>query len=358
VVVPWFLVHYHQVPVALDVIVDEQHPIPKKEILFWVMWPATGMLVAGGLTALALKWRILVKTFTSLRGASVDSTEIPLSWISLGIVLSGAALCIVQSQMLHMPVWMTLVAIVASAPLMLVGLRVLGETSWGPISALSNMMQGVFAIVAPGNIAANMVASGTTGTIATSSEAIMQDYKTGDVIGSTPRAMTIAQLMAVPIGAAAVSWIYPVLIQTYGLAEPIWRDGKMIDPQLSSPISVKWAGFAKILEQGASAIPSSALWAMGIFALLGVIFTILEANPKNKRWVPSPTGIGIGILVPFAVIFTMLLGAIAGRIWEKKHAASAAAYAVPLASGFIAGEALVAVFVPLLDKLIHLTGLR
>jgi uncharacterized oligopeptide transporter (OPT) family protein len=358
VVVPWFLVHYHQVPVALDTIVDEQHPIPKKGILFWVMWPATGMLVAGGLTALALKWRILVKTFTSLRGASVDSTEIPLSWISLGIVLSGAALCIVQSQMLHMPVWMTLVAIVASAPLMLVGLRVLGETSWGPISALSNMMQGVFAIVAPGNIAANMVASGTTGTIATSSEAIMQDYKTGDVIGSTPRAMTIAQLLAVPIGAAAVSWIYPVLIQTYGLAEPIMRDGKMIDPQLSSPISVKWAGFAKILEQGASAIPSSALWAMGIFALLGVIFTILEVNPKNKRWVPSPTGIGIGILVPFAVIFTMLLGAIAGRVWERKHAASSAAYAVPLASGFIAGEALVAVFVPLLDKLIHVAGLR
>ena len=40
-----------------------------------------------------------------------------------------------------MPVWMTIAAIVLSLPLMLVGLRVFGETNWGPISALSNMMQ-------------------------------------------------------------------------------------------------------------------------------------------------------------------------------------------------------------------------
>jgi uncharacterized oligopeptide transporter (OPT) family protein len=63
-----------------------------------------------------------------------------------------------------------------------------------------------------------MVASGTTGTIATSSEAIMQDYKTGDMIGSTPRAMTWAQLLAVPIGAACVSWIYPLMVKTDHLA--------------------------------------------------------------------------------------------------------------------------------------------
>src|SRR5262249_34823321 len=35
------------------------------ETLRWVMWPATGLMVAGGLTSLALKWRLIVKTFTS-----------------------------------------------------------------------------------------------------------------------------------------------------------------------------------------------------------------------------------------------------------------------------------------------------
>jgi hypothetical protein len=97
--------------------------------------------------------------------------------VLIGALLSGAALVIVQKVMLDQAVWITVAAIVLSAPLALVGLRVLGETNWGPISALSNMMQGVFALLAPGNVPANMVASGTTGTIAVASEAIMQDYK-------------------------------------------------------------------------------------------------------------------------------------------------------------------------------------
>jgi len=220
---------------------------------------------------------------------------------------------------------------------MLVGLRVLGETNWGPISALSNMMQGVFAAVAPGNVVANMVASGTTGTIATSSEAIMQDYKCGEVIGTKPRNLTIMQLVAVPIGAACVSWIYPKLVAAWGITGD--------NAKLTSPISNKWSGFAQILEDGVSALPSSALYALVIFSILGIVFTVLEAKPKFKKWIPSPTGIGIGILVPFSVVFTMFLGGIVGYIWEKKDKKSADIFMVPLGSGFIAGEALVAVVV-------------
>ena len=141
------------------------------------MWPATGMLVAGGLTALACAGACSIETFVSLKRRDDRLRRVPLGVVGIGVFASGVALCVVQALLLGMPVWMTLAAIVLSVPLMLVGLRVLGETNWGPISALSNMMQGVFAAIAPGNIAANMVARGTTGTIATSSEAIMQDYQ-------------------------------------------------------------------------------------------------------------------------------------------------------------------------------------
>jgi hypothetical protein len=79
------------------------------------------------------------------------------------------------------------------------------------------MMLGIFGILAPGHIPANMLASGTTGTIAVESEALMQDYKAGDMIGSSPKYLTIMQLLATPIGAAAVSWMYPLLRDTYGI---------------------------------------------------------------------------------------------------------------------------------------------
>jgi uncharacterized oligopeptide transporter (OPT) family protein len=336
VVAPYFLIKY-----GIELGRDANHKAvftgapTRTNILFWVMWPATGMLVAGGLTALALRWRLLIATFKSLRGVKIGSGELPLSVVGTGIGVAAVALIIVQYQFLHMPVWMTVVAIILSVPLMLVGLRVLGETNWGPISALSNMMQGLFAAVAPGNVVANMVASGTTGTIATSSEAIMQDYKCGEVIGTKPRNLTIMQLLAVPVGAACVSLIYPQLVATWGITGD--------DAKLTSPISNKWSGFAQILEDGVSALPTSALYALIIFSILGVIFTVLESNKKYKQYVPSPTGIGIGILVPFSVVFTMFLGGIVGWVWEKTNKKSADLFMVPLGSGFIAGEALVAV---------------
>ncbi len=320
----------------------------RNEVLFWVMWPATGMLVAGGLTALALRWRILVETFRSLRQAKIGGSEFPLAIVVPGIAISAIALCIIQREMLGMPVWMTIVAILLSVPLMLVGLRVLGETNWGPISALSNMMQGLFAAVAPGNIGANMVASGTAGTVATSSEMIMQDYKCGDMVGTKPRLLTIMQLMAIPIGAAAVSWIYPVFKETYGIVDRIdAATGETIKAQLTSPISNKWSGFAQILKDGVDALSPSALYALVIFSVLGVILTVLESNKKIKKWVPSPTGVGIGILVPFAVVSTMFIGGVLGAIWMKVNKRQADVYMVPLGSGFIAGEALVAVFAAL-----------
>lgn len=334
IVFPHFLVEEGVLP---------QNPT-RTSVLYWIMWPATGMLVAGGLAALALRWRLLVDTFRSLRGAKISSSEFPLSWVATGVVVLSIALCTVQYVMLDMPIWMTLAAILLSVPLMLVGLRVLGETNWGPISALSNMMQGLFAVIAPGNVGANMVASGTTGTVAVSSEAIMQDYKAGEIIGSTPRSLTIAQLLAVPIGAAAVAWTYPALVKTYGIVPT----EAIPNPGLSSPISRKWAGFAELLKGGTDTLANSAMWALLIFAILGIVFTVLESNKKLKPFVPSPTGIGIGMLVPFVVIASMLLGGIAAKIWERSDKKSSALYLVPLASGLIAGEALIAVFVPLL----------
>src|SRR5207237_4544689 len=155
------------------------------------------------------------KTFRNLSCAAAGADEFPLRWVGAGAILCSVALIVVQKLMLGQPMWITAAAILLSVPLALVGLRVLGETNWGPISALSNLMQGVFALLAPGDVAANMVASGTTGTIASESEAIMQDYKAGDMVGSSPRYLTYMQLLATPIGAAAVACMYPVLDSQY-----------------------------------------------------------------------------------------------------------------------------------------------
>jgi uncharacterized oligopeptide transporter (OPT) family protein len=305
----------------------------RNDVLLWVMWPATAMLVVGGITSLVLKWRTLVRTFQTLRSSNVKSGDFPMRWVAIGSAVCTIALVVIQRAFIGTPVWQSLLAIVLSLPLMLVAMRVLGETNWGPISAMTNVMQALFGAIAPGDLRAGMVSSGITGSVAAESEGLMQDYKTGHMIGSTPRLLTYLQLMAVPVGALALAWIYPRLVETYGLG----GNG------LSSPISQRWVGFAKILSKGFSSLHPSAMYALGIGAVLGVVFTVLEQKPALRNFVPSPTGVGIGMLIPANAVTTIFVGSLVEWAWRKLAPSNSQKFAIPVASGLIAGEALVAV---------------
>src|ERR1043165_2465727 len=307
--------------------------------LRWVMWPATGLMVAGGLTSLALKWNLIVKTFRVLSASKLEGRDIPMQWVLIGSILMTVIICIVQFISMGIPVWLSFIAILLTLPLMLVGLRVLGETNWGPISAMSNMMQAVFAFISPGNVPVNMSSSGLTGTIAVTSEALMQDFKAGQLLKSNPRSLTIAQLIAAPIGALATAVVYPVLRAKFG-----------IGPQgLSSPISVKWAGFAELLTQGLKALPPGCLIGLVIGIGAGVILTLLAE--KWEDYVPSPAAIGIGMLITAAVLLTFILGGVVQLIWAKLSPETEKTYRIPLASGLICGEAIIAVVLAVLAAL-------
>jgi uncharacterized oligopeptide transporter (OPT) family protein len=310
----------------------------RKEILLWAMWPGTGMLIAAGLTALAIKWRTLARTFSTMSSKAIDQSEFPLRWVGFGVVAATIALLIAEYVIFDLEPWFTLIAVALSVPLMLVGLRVLGETNWGPISQLTNMMQAIFAALVPKNLVANLASSGTTGTIAVQSEAIIQDYKAGHILGSTPRFLTYAQLIAAPIGAAAVAIVYQVLKDSFGVG---FDAG-----QLSSPISVRIAGFANVMNKGFDALPDYALLFMLVGVGLGILIALGEI--KWKKYIPSATGLGIGMMVPGSVVFTMVLGGILFTMWNLASKRSADRVGIPLASGLIAGEALFATVVSIL----------
>jgi uncharacterized oligopeptide transporter (OPT) family protein len=297
----------------------------------WIMWPATGLMVAGGLAALALKWSVIAKTFRGLGGKeATDGGDFPMRWVLWGSIAAAVTLAVVQKVSLGFPLWLTAVSLVLSLLLMLVGIRVLGETNWAPISALANVMQAVFAVLAPGHVPINMVGSGMSGAVAANGEHLMQDYRAGKIVGSTNRNLTYLQLIGVPVGALAVALAYPLLRDRYGIGG---------EGGLTSPISVKWAGFAELLAQGFGALPTSAMAALVIALVLGVVLTLLEA--RFGRWVPSPTAIGLGMLIPGFAVFPMIVGGAAQAIWRRLSPRTEAVYDVPLASGFITGEALV-----------------
>jgi uncharacterized oligopeptide transporter (OPT) family protein len=181
-----------------------------------------------------------------------------------------------------------------------------------------------------------MSSSGLTGTIAVTSEALMQDFKAGQLLKSNPMSLTIAQLIAAPVGSIATAIVYPILRDKFGIG----------DTGLSAPISVKWAGFAELLTKGLNALPPGCLIGLVIGIAVGIILTLMA-----EKWgenVPSPSAMGIGMLITAAVLMTFILGGVAQLIWAKVSPRTESEYRVPLASGLIAGEAIIAVVLSIL----------
>ena len=80
--------------------------------------------------------------------------------------------------------------------------------------------------------------------------------------------MFIAQIIGAPIGAAALSFTYPLLVKTYGLIGD--------HAQLAAPGSRRTAAFAQLLVAGIDKLPPSALWAGLAASVLGCLFAAME----------------------------------------------------------------------------------
>lgn len=322
--------------------------------LQWVMWPAVGLMVSGGLTTLFLKWGLIVKTFRELGSTKMSSTDFPIRWVAIGSVVCAVALVILQKVSLGLSPWLSIIAILVSLPIMVVGTRVLGETNWAPISAMGNVVQLLFAGISPGNATVNMITSGMSGTVAANGEHLMQDYKAGKLIGSNNRYLTYMQLLALPFGALAVALVYPILRSQYGIGP----DRYGLDPAraasdvqgLVAPASIRWAGFAEVLAKGLDSLPRYALTAFLVSLVAGVVLAVLEGKTKSK-WVPSATSVGLGMLIESHYVMAMVIGGVIQEIWSRRNANQEGQVSLALSSGIIVGEALAVLLMTVLKAL-------
>src|SRR5437764_13032763 len=82
--------------------------------LRWVMWPATGLMVAGGLTSLVRKWKVIVKTVRRLRGSKTASNDFPMQYVVIGSIFMAIVICLIQYFSMGIPVYLSFIAIVLS----------------------------------------------------------------------------------------------------------------------------------------------------------------------------------------------------------------------------------------------------
>ncbi|MBI5363903.1 MAG: OPT/YSL family transporter [Planctomycetes bacterium] len=322
-----------------------------KAIVAWTVWPGAAILVASGLTSFALDWRSIVRAFTGIaaifrkRGTGVEhpieAVECPAWWFPAGFVVLAPLVVFLMVVLFQIPLWAGLVALPLAVVMGFVAARVTGETDVTPTKALGPVTQLVYGGIAKGNLPGNIMAANVTGGVGLHAADLLTTLKTGWLLGGNPRAQFYAQLCGVAVGAA-------VLVPAFNLLIP---DPRVLGgDEWPAPSCVVWSGVSKMFVDGFGALGGEAKLAIVVGLVLGVALALLErfAPKRAKPFVPSPSGLGLAMVIPGSNVLAMFLGGALAEFARRAWPVWAGRYVTPIASGFIAGESLMGVLVVVL----------
>jgi uncharacterized oligopeptide transporter (OPT) family protein len=168
---------------------------------------------------------------------------------------------------------------------------------------------------------------------------LMTDLKTGHMVGASPRQQLVAQLLGVIVGAVLVMPAFRLLVP----------DATALGgAQYPAPGAQVWASIGATLAHGASALSPIARAALCTGAVIGASLTLLSEwlPARARRWAPSPTGLGIALLIPAGNSFSLFLGSAAAAL-VRRGGGRRAAWVPPVAAGLIVGESVIGVITAL-----------
>ncbi len=304
----------------------------------WLLWPGVALMVSEALGSLAFSWKTFVNAFTMPVAKSLDeeqtvSGHIPNSWW-IGGLIGGSILAIIITQFVfEIPWYLTLIAIPVSFVLSIVAVRSAGETDINPIGGMGKVTQLIFGGIAPGSISTNLMAAAITSAGASQAADMMQDLKTGKMLGAAPRKQFIAQLCGICVGILFAVPVYFVFTKAYELGSE----------QLPAPAAMAWKAMAVVLNEGFGALPPFAEESILIAGIIGLAIAGLRQIKSIANFVPSGLAMGIAFIVPAYYSLVMFYGLVVWLIWKAIAPAAAQKYNFALASGLIAGEGLMGI---------------
>jgi putative OPT family oligopeptide transporter len=172
----------------------------------------------------------------------------------------------------------------------------------------------------------------------------LQDLKTGQLVDATPWKQQVALVIGVIAGSAIIPPILDLLNRAYGFAGAP-------GPHHEHPLPAPQAGLISALAQGV--IQNNVDWSLiQIGGLIGVVVIIVDVVLRRLK--PgmhlAPLAVGLGIYLPTQSTLMVVVGALAGWIYDRHAERRAKPEAtkqlgVLLASGMIVGEGLIGVLV-------------
>ncbi|MFH1240407.1 MAG: OPT/YSL family transporter [Candidatus Diapherotrites archaeon] len=241
-------------------------------------------------------------------------------WTGILLIVLVASFTIIT----EMRIDLSILAIVGAFIMAYIGARVTGEMNVDPMEIfamivliVAKLLFGFNAIFFVFLAAVVCIAAGVAGDM-------MQDLKTGYILGTKPENQTIAQIVGVVTGALVIGFVMISLQQAYGFG----------GVDLPAPQAVALAEIVK-----APGLSEILLAGILIGALIAVILMFLNLSPI------ATVAFGIGLYVPIELSFPLFVGGLI-RLWADK--ANFVEKGRLIAAGLIAGEGFTGVVIALL----------
>jgi uncharacterized oligopeptide transporter (OPT) family protein len=317
-----------------------------KDIGIWIGAP---LLVTSSLVSFAAQWRTILRaaggvlTRPAASDAPIDAIEVPARWFAIGLVVAGLGIVIVAWRFFAIPLPFGVLSIALTFVLAVVACRTTGESDIIPGGALGQIMQLTYGVLIPQNMTANLQTASITSGASHAAADLLNDLKAGHLLGANPRRQFIAQAMGVVTGTVASTLGYFILVpDAFALTGSGGRP-----PAFPAVAAQQWRAVAEVFKVGVGSLHPMAQHSMGWAALLGAVLAFAEVTaPKaRKKWLPSPTGLALGFMLPFFYPLAMFLGAVLAELGSVVNHRWAVRYVVPIAAGGIAGESVVGVVV-------------
>lgn len=314
------------------------------------LWFGAPMLVASGILNFALQWKTIVRAFKSFGKSGTGdnahaNVEVPMKWFTTGSIIATTGIVGIAWKFFDVPPHLGVLAVALTFVLALVACRATGETDITPTGAMGKIMQLIYGALIPQSATANLMTAGITAGASSASADLLTDLKSGYLLGANPRRQFVAQALGILPGtiATTIGW-YLLVPRVQVLAGD--------NPAFPAPAAQQWKAVAEIFKKGFGNLHPFARETIVVGIIVGVVLVMAERLlPKYKKYLPSPTGVGLGFILPFYYCFAMFFGAIVslvvskmGKKYEDKI--------IPVASGLIAGESIIGVIVQAVNNFV------
>ncbi|CAO2655893.1 Nn.00g046960.m01.CDS01 [Neocucurbitaria sp. VM-36] len=253
------------------------------------------------------------------------------------------------------PFRLTLLALLLSLFLSVMGVRALGETDLNPVSGISKLTQLVFALVTPTSgpgaknaVIINLVAGAISESAALQAGDLLQDLKCGHLLGAAPNAQFWGQLIGSAVGAVLSAVVYKLYTNVYTIPGGLFE----------VPTGYVWVFTARLVT-GKGLPPMVKEWASGaavIFAV-GTMVRVWGNNRKQRGlsgwwidFVPGGIAVAVGMYNTPSFTLARTIGGLISLWWRRWKGRSETPIIV-LASGLILGEGLFSIVNLLLASL-------